>query len=195
MDIFINKPYYDIEQNELVLLKPQQMNSDIKLNLKINLKEKVEGKCNKFGYIDKMYKILEYTDGFISAENLSGGAVYRVNYHCKIYCPLENTAIIGEIILINPELIIVINGPIKIFIPRELINQNIFDINKNFMIKENNTNLELNQKVIVTIKDKKINPGDKYIKCIGYLTNIADEKQIKEFYDEENTSTENNYIL
>lgn len=200
MDIYLNKPYYDIEQTELVMLKPQQMNSDIKLNLKVNLREKIEGKCNKFGYINKIYKILEYTDGFISGENLSGGAIYKVNYHCRIFSPLENTSIIGEIILINPDLIIVINGPIKIFIPRELINQTVFDINRNFMLKNNNSPLQLNQKVIVTIKDKKINPGDKYIKCIGYLSNIADDKQIKKFYDEEGedpseNTPENNFIL
>ena len=198
MDIYLNKPYYDIEQKELVMLKPQQMNSDIKLNLKINLKEKIEGKCNKFGYIDKIYKIIEYSDGFLSAENLSGGAVYKVNYHCRIFSPLENTSIIGEIILLNPELIIVINGPIKIFIPRELINQNVFDINRNFMVKSDNSQLSLNQKVIVTIKDKKINPNDKYIKCIGYLSNVADEKQVKKFYDDkedESTSKNTNYIM
>lgn len=192
----LNKPYYDIEQEENVLLKPQQMNSDILLNLKVNTKEKIEGKCNKYGYIDKVYKILEYNDGLLESENLSGGAIYRVKYHCRIYTPLENTSIIGEIILLNPELIIVINGPIRIFIPRESINSENFDINRNFMVKKDKSSLELNQRVIVCIKDKKINPGDKNIKCIGYLLDIATEKQIKDYYDESlEESTSNNFIL
>jgi DNA-directed RNA polymerase subunit E'/Rpb7 len=196
MELYLNKPFYDIEQDERVLLKPQQMNSDILLNLKINTKEKIEGRCNRFGYIDKVYKILQYNDGLLESENLSGGAVYRVKYHCRMYAPLENTSIIGEIILLNPELIIVINGPIRIFIPRESINNDAFDMNRNFMVKKDKTTLQLNQKVVVTIKDKKINPGDKNIKCIGYLQDVATEKQIKEYYDDSvEETTSNNFIL
>lgn len=195
MEVYLNKPYYDIEQNERILLRPQQMNSDILLNLKLNTKEKIEGKCNKYGYIDKVYKILKYSDGLIEGENLSGGAIYNVKYHCRIYSPLENTSIVGELILLNQELLIVINGPIKIFIPRELINTDKFDMNRNYLVKKTKKSLELNQKVIVTIKERKINPGDKNIKCIGYLSDIASEKEIAEFYDGEETENESNFIM
>jgi DNA-directed RNA polymerase subunit E'/Rpb7 len=196
MELYLNKPYYDVEQDERILLKPQQMNSDILLNLKINTKEKIEGRCNKYGYIEKVYKILQYNDGLLESENLSGGAVYRVKYHCRMYSPLENTSIVGEIILLNPELIIVINGPIRMFIPRDSINNDAFDMNRSFMIKKTKESLQLNQKVVVTIKEKKINPGDKNIKCIGYLQDVASEKQIKEYYDDEaEESTSNNFIL
>lgn len=189
----LTKPYYDIEQWEKILLKPEQMNSDILLNLKINLREKIQGKCNKFGYIDKIYKITSKGDGLMEAENLSGGAVYPVKYHCRIYTPLENTIIIGEIILLNQELLIAVNGPIKIFIPRGSVNSSKIDINRNFLLKEKKETLKLNDKVLIRVKDKRINPGDKNIKCIGYLEDIASEKQIKDYYDEQ--ETENNFIL
>lgn len=195
MDLCLNKPYYDIEQKELILVKPEQMNSDILLNMKINLKEKIEGKCNKYGYVDKVYKILEYSNGLLTAENLSGGAVYNVKYHCRMFSPLENTSVIGEIILLNPELIIVMNGPIRIFIPRESINTETIDLNRNFMVKREKKVLELNQKVIVTIKHKKINPKDKNIKCIGYLFDVASDKQIKEYYEDGDEKVETNFIL
>ena len=90
----LGNPYYDIEQYERVMLKPEQMNSDILLNLKINLREKVEKKCNNNGYIDYIYKILKYGEGLMTAENLSGSAIYPVSYHCRIYAPLENSKII-----------------------------------------------------------------------------------------------------
>ena len=35
----LGNPYYDIEQYERVMLKPEQMNSDILLNLKIHILE------------------------------------------------------------------------------------------------------------------------------------------------------------
>lgn len=192
----LTNPYYDIEQTEKLLLKPGQMNSDIKLNLKMNLKEKVEGKCNKYGYIDKVYKITHYSDGLLYAENLSGGAIYNVKYHCRIYSPLENTSIIGEIILLNPDLIMVSNGPIIIFITSDAINSEVFDPTRNFLIKKDKTTLQLNQKVIVTIKNKKINPGDKNIKCIGFLQDIPSEKDIKKYFGEvEEEKSSENFIL
>ena len=40
------------------LIRPQQINNDIYINLKNNLKKKVEKKCNKYGFITKIYKIL-----------------------------------------------------------------------------------------------------------------------------------------
>ena len=51
-------PYKDVEQHTVVSLEPYQMNSDIAINTKINLKNKVENKCNKYGF-DYCYQIVE----------------------------------------------------------------------------------------------------------------------------------------
>lgn len=195
----ISKPFYDIEQEDKVLLKPEQMNSDILLNLKINLREKVEKKCNINGYVDQIYKILKYGDGLMTAENLSGSAIYPVRYHCRIYVPLENSKIIGEVTVINPELIVAINGPIRFFIMREKVNTNNFDINNGFRLKNakgDKKTLNLNDKVIINVEDKRINYGDKTIKCMGYMEDIATESQIKKYYlSESDDNTPNNYII
>lgn len=189
-------PYYDLEQESRVLLQPQQMNGDILLKLKLNLKDKVEKKCNKYGYIDKVYKISNFRDGIMSGENLSGSAVYNVTYQCKIYMPMENTSIVAEAILVNPELIVCVNGPIKIFIPRENINSKIFDITRDFLHHKSKKTLQLNQKVIVRIKSKRLNQGDKNIKCIGYLVDIASDKDISKYYEEiEEQVIESNFII
>lgn len=182
MDILITKPYSFQEQTELILLKPEQMNSDIKLNLKMNLKEKLEGKCNKNGLIDTIYKIVNYSDGLITAENLSGGAIYNVKYECKMYNPLENISIIGEVVIVKNDLVAVKQGPIIIFITRDLISTENFDVNRGFLHHKTKQQLKVNQKVVVMIKDKKINPKDDLIRCMGYLVDIATEEQIKEYY-------------
>jgi DNA-directed RNA polymerase subunit E'/Rpb7 len=188
-------PYFDLEQKERVSLHPSQMNGDILLKLKLNLKDKVEKRCNKYGFIDKVYKIASYQDGIMEAENLSGSAVYQVNYQCKIYMPMENTLIVSEAILVNPELIVCIHGPIKIFIPRENINTQNFDITRDFLHLKTKKTLQLNQKVIIRIKSKRLNQGDKNIKCIGYLEDIALEEQASKFYQEIEEQIENTFTL
>ena len=189
-------PYYDLEQTSRVTLYPQQMNGDILLKLKLNLKDKVEKKCNKYGYIDKVYKISSFEDGLMSGENLSGSAIYEVIYQCKIYMPMQNTSIVSEAILVNPELIVCINGPIKIFIPRENINSKVFDITREFLHHKTKKTLQLNQKVIVRIKSKRLNQGDKNIKCIGYLEELASDKEVSKYYEEiEEQVIESNFII
>jgi DNA-directed RNA polymerase subunit E'/Rpb7 len=188
-------PYFELEQKERVSLHPSQMNGDILLKLKLNLKDKVEKRCNKYGYIDKVYKIASYQDGIMEAENLSGSAVYQVNYQCKIYMPMENTLIVSEAILVNPELIVCIHGPIKIFIPRENINTQNFDITRDFLHLKTKKILQLNQKVIIRIKSKRLNQGDKNIKCIGYLEDVASEEQASKFYQEIEEQIENTFTL
>jgi hypothetical protein len=65
------------------------MNSDIRIHLKANLKKKVEKKCNKNGYVDEVYKILEYGDGIMKPENLSGNVLYNICFK-KLNTKLDN---------------------------------------------------------------------------------------------------------
>ena len=94
------------------------MNSDIRNHMKLVLKKKVEKKCNKNGFIDEVFKILEFSDGILIPENLDGSAIYNIAYHCRICIPIENTIIIVTIKMVNPDLIVAINGPMLIFIPK-----------------------------------------------------------------------------
>ena len=62
----------------------------------------------------------------------SSCATYKITYHCNIIIPIENTIIIGNVKAINPELVIVINGPIIVFIPKANIDSNIWDVSNDF---------------------------------------------------------------
>ena len=131
-------PYKNIKQYTRISLEAYYMNSDIKNNIKMILKKKMEKKCNKNGYIDEIYRILEYSDGYMPPENLNGNAIYNIAYHCKICIPIENTIIIGQTRIINQELIVAINGPIMFFIPKENVDTNIWSITDNYLNKLNN---------------------------------------------------------
>jgi DNA-directed RNA polymerase subunit E'/Rpb7 len=92
-------------------------------------------------------------------ENLNGGAIYNITYHCKICIPVENTMIIGQIRVINQELIIAVNGPIMFFIPKENVDTNIWDIPEGYIHKKTSKKLIENDHVKIQVLDKRINQG------------------------------------
>jgi DNA-directed RNA polymerase subunit E'/Rpb7 len=201
-------PYKNVVQYTKVSLEPHQMNSDISIHLKANLKKKVEKKCNKNGFVDQVYKILTYGDGIMKPENLSGNVLYDIKYHCKLCLPIENSIIISQVKIINPDLVITINGPILNFIPREHIDTSIWNVFENF--KHNNiknTNLKIKDYVLVQILTKRINSGDSQIKTICKLLDFASEDHIKEYFQSndiddvidintnETDQTESNFII
>lgn len=175
-------PYKNIKQHTRIALEPYHMNSDICNNMKNVLKKKVEKKCNKNGFIDEVYKILEYSDGIMVPENLNGSAIYNITYHCRICIPIENTVIISSIKMVNPDLIVAINGPLFIFIPKNHVDTTIWDIPDNFMHKKSNKKLAIGNYVKIQIMDKRINQGDSQIKIMGKLFDFATDEEVDKFY-------------
>lgn len=175
-------PYKDIVQYTKIKILPQHMNADIRTNMKLNLKKKVEKKCNNNGFIDEVYRIVEYDEGLLVVENLSGSVNYNIKYECRICIPVENSVIIGRVKIKNPELIMVINGPLYIFIPKDNIDTNIWNINENFMNNKTKTKLKEGDFVKIQIVNKKINQNDYQIKCIGRLLDYASEEEVTNYF-------------
>lgn len=204
-------PYRNIKQYTRILIESFHMNSDIRNNMKIVLKKKVEKKCNKNGFVDEVYRILEYSDGFMPPENLSGGAIYNITYHCKLCIPVENTIIIGQVRVINQELVVAINGPIMFFIPKENIDTNIWDIPEGYFNKLLKRKLVSGDYVKIQIIDKRINQNDSQIKAIGKLLDLATPEETEKYFgskvvsetkteqiesaNTEEASVESNFIL
>jgi DNA-directed RNA polymerase subunit E'/Rpb7 len=158
------------------------MNSDIKNNMKLVLKKKVEKRCNNNGYIDEVYKILEYSDGRMPPENLSGSAIYDITYHCKICIPIENTVLIGMTRVINQELVVAINGPIMFFLPKEHVDTNLWDIPDGYMNKNAKKKLSTGDYVKIQIIEKRINRNDSQIKSIGRLLDFASSEEVEKYF-------------
>ena len=175
-------PYKNIKEYTRISIEPFNMNSDIKNYMKKKLKEKVEKKCNRNGYIEEVYKIVEYSDGFMPVENLNGNAIYNITYNCKICVPVENTMIIGLVKVINQELIIATNGPIIIFLPKEYIDINIWEINDGYININNKKKLISGDYIKVQIYKKKINLNDENINTIGILKDFANDEEVEKYY-------------
>ena len=175
-------PYRNIKQYTKISLDPYYMNRDILNNMKIVLKKKVEKKCNKNGYVDEIYRIIEYSDGMMPPENLNGHVIFNIIYHCKICIPIENTIIIGLIKVINQELIIAINGPIMFFIPKENINTTNWNISDGYINNNTKNKLKVGDYIQIQILDKRINQNDTQIRIIGNLIDNANDEEIDMYY-------------
>ena len=204
----IVSPYRNIKQYTRISIEPYHMNSDIKNNMKIILKNKVEKKCNKFGFVDEVYRIIEYSDGIMPAENLNGSAIYNIMYHCKICVPVENTILIAEVKLINQEVVAAINGPIMLFLPKEHVDATVWEIPEGYMNKHANKKLLVGDFVKIQIINKRINMNDNNIRAIGKLLDLATPEEVDKYFgskiiinikpeqsDMNEIDTESNFII
>ena len=192
----LSSPYRNIIQNTNISIEPYYMNSDIRNNMKIVLKNIVEKKCNENGYIDEVYRITNYKDGNLISENLSGNAIFNVSYHCKICIPIENTIIIGQVKVINQEVIVCMNGPVMIFITKNNIDSNIWEISEGYLHKEKKDKLSIGQYIKIHIINKNINQGDIQVKAIGILLDYPTTEELNKYYGNiVETDTENSFII
>lgn len=179
-------PFVIKELSTKVELYPHQMNSDLYLNLKTNLKKKLEDKCNKYGFVHKIIKIVDYSDGYIDAENFSANGVYNIRYTANICIPLVKTSIIVRIENFNKYLLLGINGPINAIIKISDINPNIFTVKQNgIYIESIKKNLEIGDFIKININGKKFSPGDNKIGIMASMSDIASEEEITNFYSDE----------
>jgi DNA-directed RNA polymerase subunit E'/Rpb7 len=177
-----------------ILLNPNQMNNDIYLNLKKNLIEKLEGKCIVDGYIVKVYKIMEYSNGIIEAENFTGGAVFNIKYLAKVCVAIKESVIIGKITeyLPNANFVLAEFGNIIkiIFTKNERdINTTNFTIgnDKSIIHNESQNKLQVGSFVKLQLKTIRYYNNDIYIKCMAYLENLPTKEEIDKFvYVDEN---------
>lgn len=205
----IVSPYKNVDQYSRIKVPPHQLNSDIRNNIKLILKKNLEKKCNKNGFIEEIFKVIDFEDGELYPENLSGSVMFDIKFHCRLCLPIENTIIISKVVIINQELIVATNGPIFIFIPKENIDKNIWKIFDNNLINNKTDKiLKINDFVKVTISNKKVNKDDWQIKAIGILNDFASKKEIEKYYgtiieeileekseENENVNNDDNFII
>jgi len=189
--IKINELIYPCKDKILytkVSLLPYQMNNDIYINLKKNLIDNIESRCIKDGYVIKVYKILEYFNGIIEPENFTGSAIFHVKYLAKICFGIQNSMIIANIteIIPNANFVLVEFGNIMkiIFTKTERdINSKKFILgnDKSIIFLPNQTKLKKGDYVKIQLKIIKYFQNDIYLKCMGYLEDIATPNEISEY--------------
>ena len=183
----LSTPYIDSVLYSKVCIKPYQLNNDLYLNLKNNLKKNKEKKCNEYGYITKIYKILDFSDGEVIPENFDASVIYKVSFSCRLCIPKLNQKIICKIAFINKLFIKTINGPIiSVTLVKSGDVSNKFNINNLNEIEYTKTNEKLkpNDHVILVVKGIKFEARDQKIVITSYLEDIPTEEDIKKYFDE-----------
>ena len=186
----LKSPYFNFELFTNVLIEPSQLNNNLYINLKENLKKKVENRCIKYGYICNIYKINGYNDGVSEPESFTGDVKYAVKYTARLCNPIENTSIICKIDNINKILIKAVNGPVIMIIKKNDINTEVFKIDNKGEIKHKGKVLEVNDYIIVNIIAKKLNYNDTRICSIGYLDRIPTQEEIDKYFEQSITIDE-----
>jgi DNA-directed RNA polymerase subunit E'/Rpb7 len=86
-----------MQLHTLVVLYPWQLNNELYLHLKNNLKQKIENKCIDAGYVYKINNIEKYNIGYILPEDLTGNTIFEITYTAKICNPMINNQMICKI--------------------------------------------------------------------------------------------------
>lgn len=182
----MTSPYINTQLTTSVSIDPVQMDNEIYIYLKRNLEAKILNKCYKeYGFVVDIFKILDYSDAVIPAENYTASARFGIKFSCKLCRPISNTQIIAKINRANRMLITANNGPISIIITNSRKNDEIFffDNAGNLRYKKDNESFIIKSNDFVKVKLLTANFKDKdeKINAIGFLEDMATDKEVELF--------------
>jgi DNA-directed RNA polymerase subunit E'/Rpb7 len=172
----VNEPFIDTILHTKVELSPDEINTDLYITLKNKLISQVQGKNNKFGYVDKVYKIIEYSDGMLKGGDFEGNITYGIKYEAKIYTPQIGDVINAKVEFIVENMINCKNGPLDMYVNMSSkLNLDNFKIDRNgdVIAKSNNKKLEPGDNVIVKVIHTEFYKNQTQIRIYAYLDDIA----------------------
>jgi DNA-directed RNA polymerase subunit E'/Rpb7 len=177
-------PYRLLIMATRVELTPEQMNNQIPINLKENLKKLKEKRCNKYGYIEKIHRVIEYFEGEVYAENLSASAVFNVRYSALVCLPINNMFIVAKIEQITKSMTVCVHGAMRIVIKPNKLNEANFVTNQegNIVYRKTGEVLQMNDSVIIRVIDHTFRKNDRQIVVLGYLEDVASSEQVEKYF-------------
>jgi len=183
-DQLLKKPNINTVQYARISLEALYLNNDIFANLKYTLKQSVLGKCNRYGYVQRINSIDSYEDNEIECDDRDCGVVYNVTYNAQICIPTDGIVVVAKVDKYNKVMIHLTHGPIIIIVKSENYNKDKFYINNNDIHVVNQTQLPIasGQFLKILINGHRFSPGDNVIKALGFLQDVATDEEVKEFY-------------
>jgi len=183
----LHNPYKKTVLSTPIMISPDQMDNKMYIHLKSNLINKLQNKCyENYGYIDKIYNIEEISDGVIEPEDPTCSAKMIVRFSCNLFLPIVGKEIICKIDRMNKALIMGVMGPaIKVIISADKINKDNFfsDVNRNIRVKGTSEVVLPGMYLRVLVLSKSFSNYDKNILVIGYLQDIATQKEIEDYIE------------
>ena len=195
----MNNPYITTYLTTTVRVLPREMDNNIRKYIKASIEKENTGKCfGDYGYIVKIHEMEIISDGIVIPEDPMCCPTYKIKFLSTICRPLQNTIITAKITGMSEQLIFLSYGPLEIFVKTiNGINKNLFTFNSNLSRWTYKKSDDKNTQVFKVLKNdsylkvrilsKKIIDKTKQIICIGFVENIANdkdiEKSIKDMYE------------
>jgi DNA-directed RNA polymerase subunit E'/Rpb7 len=173
----------------VVTLPANQLTNEIYQNLKIKLIRDYEKRCfRNYGFIVKIFDISKYESLVIPAENPNVSAPFRIEYSCRVCIPLEKQIIVCRIEKMSELFLVLSNGPIYVVVTIDRKNENVFFVDNNnhlrYRVNDNSVLLKIGDFAKISIETKTFNNNDTKIKVLGFLQDVASEKDIEGFYED-----------
>ena len=180
----IVNPFSNKIINNRLSIPSRNLNNELYLNIKYNIKKKYEGRTIKYGYISKIYRLIKYENNYVEINNLDCNPFFFVKFSARICNPIINTIIITKVTKINKNFIVSENGPITCIIKTNQINLNNFNVNNkgDIVYTKNNSVLKIGNHVIVKIIGVQFVVGDERIIIISSLEDLATKEIVNKFY-------------
>ena len=181
----IKSPYYHTQLDADVIVFPHQINRNIDESLMINLRNLVENKCVKNGYVMKVYDIVEKGDGKIDDDNLAGYIVYHVKYTCYLCSPVVNLEMVCEITTMSNGFLVGKNGPMTVILSHRDINSQSFVVehnNQDIKHLTTKTKLQVGDYIKVVVSGRTMVAGENRIGVFASLNGMASSKEIEMYH-------------
>ncbi len=188
----MNNPYITTYLTSYVRILPREMDNNIRKYIKSSLEKEHINKCfNDYGFITKVHEIEIIGDGKIIPEDPMCCASFNIRFLCTLCRPLNNSIVVAKIVGMSEQLIFLSYGPLEIIVKTiNSINKNIFVYNQNlsrWTVKKSSDKDEQQKFIVlkndsylkVKIVSKKIVDKTKQIICMGFIENIASDKEIE----------------
>ena len=145
-----------------VSLTPDQIEDGVDNTILRKIKEDIEGKCSKDGYVKPdSITIIKRTTGQIRNNDFNGDIHFQVLYSCFICNPSSGQDIYCTVKQKNKMGILAELGPLVIIIPfQHHSNRSIFQ------------EIDKNTKIIITVIGKRFNVNDLNISVVGKLKEV-----------------------
>ena len=172
-DIFTSNILHTVVQ-----LQPSEFNDSIDQTILDKLRNKVEGKCDRNGYIKPgSTEIVKRSLGQVLQGNFNGSCNFRISFKVDICNPVEGMVVKAIVKNINKmglfcELHNIEPSPLSIILAKQ-----------HHLKSEKFENVKMNSVIQVEIIGVKFDYNDTQIKCIGRLT--EDGKTLEEEYEDD----------
>ncbi len=159
--------------NTVIQLLPDEFNNSIDEALLMKLKKKVEGKCDKNGYVKPdSVSIVRRSMGKVLQGHFNGSCSYRISYKVEICNPVEGMMVKAIVRNINKmglfcELHDIEPSPLTIILAKQ-----------HHLKNESFEKVKINDVINIEIIGIKFNYNDTQISCIGRLSD--DNKTLEE---------------